>query len=107
MIIKHGRHIFWEIHEVRKGLWAFSVLIGWACKLRSHADDVVSACYTQSSPKTYSEKAPHHHHHHHAHTHRAALLLLEEVSVGLSSADRCSTIQINSLSFVCFLVRFE
>ena len=22
MIIKHGRHIFGEIHEVRKGLWA-------------------------------------------------------------------------------------
>ena len=23
MIIKHGRHIFGEIHGVRKGLWAF------------------------------------------------------------------------------------
>ena len=23
MIIKHGRHIFLEIHEVRKGTWAF------------------------------------------------------------------------------------
>ena len=23
MIIKHGRHIFGEIHEVCKGLWAF------------------------------------------------------------------------------------
>ena len=23
MIIKHGRDIFGEIHEVRKGLWAF------------------------------------------------------------------------------------
>ena len=35
MIIKHGRHIYEEIHEVRKGLWAFSLdcavgmLIGW------------------------------------------------------------------------------
>ena len=28
MIIKHGRHI-WEIHEVRKGLWAYlSALFG-------------------------------------------------------------------------------
>ena len=41
MIIKHGRHIFGEIHEVRKGLWAFfldcafRMLIGWADKLRS------------------------------------------------------------------------
>ena len=23
MIIKHGRHVFGEIHEMRKGLWAF------------------------------------------------------------------------------------
>ena len=23
MIIKHGRHIFGEIHEVRKDIWAF------------------------------------------------------------------------------------
>ena len=23
MIIKHGRHIYWEVHEVCKGLWAF------------------------------------------------------------------------------------
>ena len=42
MIIKHGRHIFGEIHEARKGLraffldCAFRVLIGWADKLRSH-----------------------------------------------------------------------
>ena len=41
MIIKHGRRIFGEIHEVRKGLWglfyyAFRVLIGWADKLRSY-----------------------------------------------------------------------
>ena len=28
MIIRHGRHIFVEIHEVRKGLWAF---ISWFC----------------------------------------------------------------------------
>ena len=28
MIIKHGRHIFGEIHEVRKGLWAF---LSWMC----------------------------------------------------------------------------
>ena len=25
MIIRHDRHIFGEIHEVRKGLWALSV----------------------------------------------------------------------------------
>ena len=41
MIIKHSRHIIWEIHGVCKGLWdffldcAFRMLIGWACKLRS------------------------------------------------------------------------
>ena len=39
MIIKHGGHIFREIHKVRKGLWAFFIdcafwmLIGWADKL--------------------------------------------------------------------------
>ena len=27
MIIKHGRQMFWEIHEVRKGLWAFFFLV--------------------------------------------------------------------------------
>ena len=27
-MIKHARHIFWEIHEVRKGLWAF---FSWFC----------------------------------------------------------------------------
>ena len=47
MIIKHGRHIFWEVHEVRKGLWAvfldcaFWMLIGWAGKLRSHGSNVI------------------------------------------------------------------
>ena len=41
MIIKHGRHILAEIHEVRKGLWAFfldcafRMLIGWTGELRS------------------------------------------------------------------------
>ena len=41
MIIKHGKYNFWEIHEVRKGLWAFyldcafRVLIGWAGKVWS------------------------------------------------------------------------
>ena len=41
MIVKDGRHIFGEIHEVRKGLWsffldcAFRMLIGWAGKLQS------------------------------------------------------------------------
>ena len=40
MIIKHGGHIFGEIHEVRKGLWAsfldcaFGMLIGWADKFQ-------------------------------------------------------------------------
>ena len=35
-VIKHDGHIFWAIHEVHKGLWAFfldcafRVLIGWA-----------------------------------------------------------------------------
>ena len=28
MIIKHDRHILGEIHEVRKGTWAF---ISWLC----------------------------------------------------------------------------
>ena len=38
MIIKHGRHIFGEMHEVRKDLWAFfldrafRMLIGWESK---------------------------------------------------------------------------
>ena len=42
MIIKHGRHIVREIHEVCKGLWAFFLyyafwmLIGWGGKFRSH-----------------------------------------------------------------------
>ena len=42
MIDKHGRQIFGEIYEVRKGLWAFflgcafGMLIGWTEKLRSH-----------------------------------------------------------------------
>ena len=27
MIIKHGRYIFGEIHEVRKGMWAFFSLL--------------------------------------------------------------------------------
>ena len=27
MIIKHGRHIFKEIHEVHKGLWAFYLIV--------------------------------------------------------------------------------
>ena len=41
MIIKHGRHIYREIHEVRKGLWAlfldcaFRALIGWSDKPQS------------------------------------------------------------------------
>ena len=41
MIIKHDQHIFFSVHEVRKGLWdfyldcAFRMLIGWAGKLRS------------------------------------------------------------------------
>ena len=47
MIIKHGRHILGEIHEVRKGLWAFflmsfRMLIGWAGKLRSHGQNKMS-----------------------------------------------------------------
>ena len=38
MVIKHGRHVFGEIHEVRKGLWAFfltafRMLIGLGGKL--------------------------------------------------------------------------
>ena len=41
MIIKHGRHIFGEIHEMRKVCvfffnCAFRGLIGWIVKLRSH-----------------------------------------------------------------------
>ena len=44
-IIKHWRHIFGEIHEVRKDLWAFfldcafRMLIGRAGKLRSYFKD--------------------------------------------------------------------
>ena len=29
MIIKHGWHIFGEMYEVRKGMWAFFVLIAF------------------------------------------------------------------------------
>ena len=44
MIIKHGRHIFWEIHEVCKGTvcglffldCTFQMLVGWEDKLHSH-----------------------------------------------------------------------
>ena len=47
MIIRHGRQIYEEMYEVRKGLWAFFLdcdfraLIGWADKLRSHGYDGV------------------------------------------------------------------
>ena len=48
MIIKGDRHIFGDIHQVRKGLWAFFflivpfwMLIGWAGKLWSHGIDPV------------------------------------------------------------------
>ena len=27
MIIKHGRHVFGAIHEVRNGLWAFFLIV--------------------------------------------------------------------------------
>ena len=36
MIIKDGRYIFGQIHKVRKGLWAFQMLIGRAGELRSY-----------------------------------------------------------------------
>ena len=37
LIIKHDRHIFWEIHEVRRGMWAFFSLLcfsdaDWLCR---------------------------------------------------------------------------
>ena len=44
----HESNIFGEMHEVRKGLWAFfldcalRMLIGWAGKLRSRGLDVYS-----------------------------------------------------------------
>ena len=47
MIIKGDRHIFGDIHQVRKGIWAFFLvvpfwmLIGWAGKLQSHGVDPV------------------------------------------------------------------
>ena len=51
MIIKHGRHVFGEIHEMRKGLWAFltafRMLIGWAGKLRSRGHDLYKRQYLQ------------------------------------------------------------
>ena len=57
MIIKHGRHVFGEIHEVRKGLWAFfltafRMLIGWAGKLRETPANKDHLCITPliSSP---------------------------------------------------------
>ena len=31
MIIKRGRHIFGEIHNVRKGIWAFFLLVLSRC----------------------------------------------------------------------------
>ena len=31
MIIKHCRHVFGEIYEVRKGLWAFFLTVDWIC----------------------------------------------------------------------------
>ena len=27
MIIKHSKHIFGEIHKVRKGMWAFFIVL--------------------------------------------------------------------------------
>ena len=31
MIIKHGRHIFGEIYEVRKGLWFVFLIVPFGC----------------------------------------------------------------------------
>ena len=42
MIIKHGRHIFGEMYEMCKDMWAFFLgcaflmLIGWTGQLKSH-----------------------------------------------------------------------
>ena len=61
MIIKHGRHIFGEIHEVRKGTWAFfldcsfRMLIGWADKLQSRGSNerfTAKFCYSISSVRS-------------------------------------------------------
>ena len=41
MIIKHGRHVFGEIHEMRKGLWAFlTVLFGCWLAEQANSDHV-------------------------------------------------------------------
>ena len=37
MIIKYGRHIFEEIHEVLKGLWAFFLVVLSECLLAEEA----------------------------------------------------------------------
>ena len=39
MITKHGGHIFWEIHEVRKGMWFFFFVIAlFGCWLAGQAN---------------------------------------------------------------------
>ena len=59
MIIKHGRRIWGEICEVRKGVWAFfldcafRLMIGWAGKLRSHRE-IQSTCFVVHSFTTFS-----------------------------------------------------
>ena len=46
MIIKHGGHIFGEIYKLRKGLWAFFLIVCFGCWLAGQANSnhVVFSC---------------------------------------------------------------
>ena len=64
MIIKHGRHFGWEMHEVRKGIWAFflgcasRMLIGWAGKLWSRGKKKNEKKHAWMQISYLLEKAP-------------------------------------------------
>ena len=53
MIIKHGRHIFWEINEVRKGMWDFFFIGLFGCWLagQTNSDHVGGVNLTEVSGK--------------------------------------------------------
>ena len=57
MIIKHERHIFWEIHEMRKGLWAFFLIVLFARWLAEQANsDHVIGCMEMSYSAGWREE---------------------------------------------------
>ena len=52
MIIKHGRHICWEIHEMRKAEfldYAFRMLIGWAANSNLWSEVLWQKCLERAA----------------------------------------------------------